>query len=142
MGVKTFDPAAWQFIFANRIFTGYAPGSIIVAERKDPVDYETHVGTTGEVCRVRKRNRAGTFTIRLMATSADNDILSNARRAGELTPGSVFPALLKNTLGRGNHSGANAWVEEAPTETIQDGEPVLEWKIAVDVMDMTHGGAI
>lgn len=138
MAMKVYDPGSIVMTLAAQPISGFAD-TFVSAEREENA-YTKRTGADGEVARVRSRNRSGSVTITLMATSASNDILSALARLDEETGQGVGEFMMKDTLGRTLIAAPNAWV--AKVAPVEFGKEIgdREWLIEVDVLDVFVGG--
>lgn len=141
MTVKTYDPGQLAIAAGPNILGGFAEDSVCEVERAE-ASFITHVGADGEVTRTRNRNKSGTIKVKLMRTSASNDVLASYLKADELDGTGIFPITVKDLLGTTLHFGANAWVERPPPDAMEAEANEREWTIAVGDLDMYAGGSV
>ena len=104
--------------------TGYADGTDVIG-----VDYEADliadaVGVTGEGAFVEMNDRRATITLKLLATSLMNDILSG------LVAGNIeFAAAMTDERGTTVGLGAACRIQKLPTVNFGNEVGVREWNI-------------
>jgi hypothetical protein len=139
MAVKTYDPGKIVLTFAGNLIGGYADGTFVLAERREGA-FGLVIGAGGEGCRIRSRNKSGSVTLTLMASSLANDILSAIAAADELAGTGVGPLFLKDLNGNTLVAAANAWIEKLPNVEFGKDLSTREWLIACEQLDVTVGG--
>lgn len=109
--VPTYDPKLVLLTLGEILISGYADGSMIEVAR-DGDSFTKYVGTDGEVCRVRNRNRSGSVTVHLAQTSLSNDALSALLAADELAGTGVRPLQLVDMSGTTIIGADRAWIRK------------------------------
>lgn len=141
MTVKTYDPGQIVVAAGPNIIGGFAEdGSLVEVARAEP-SWKTHVGADGEISRTRNRNKSGTIKLRLLRTSASNDVLQSYAAQDELDGTGIFAISVKDLLGTTLHQGSNAWVEQPADDSFEKEANEREWTIAVGNLDMSDGGS-
>lgn len=142
MTLYNYDPSRVSVTFGDINITGFMDGTFIEAERNED-GFTTHVGSTGDVARVRNLNRTGKITITLMAQATTNNFLQAVVRTGEqFGVGDVLPLLIKdlnsNTFCRANQ----AWIKKSPkVERAKEAGP-CQWEFECAEIWISAGGNI
>ncbi len=139
MSVKTYDPAQVSIIFAGFPIEGFADGTFIVVERRNPM-WGLTIGADGPGARAKSNDKSGTITITLLQTSLSNDALSGVALADELSNDGVAPFMMKDLNGNTLLAAETAWISKvAPVE---DGKEIngREWILETDDIQMLVGG--
>jgi hypothetical protein len=139
MANKTLDPKLFHITVAGRALSGFADGTYIRVERRNPT-YSLTVGADGEAARAKSNDKSGSVTVTLIQTSADNDFLSDLALADELTNAGVFPLTIIDDNGSTVVGAAQAWITQPAA--IENAKEVQgrEWVIESGSMDMFTGG--
>lgn len=136
-----FDPAQIIATFNGRLIVGYAEGSFIEAERDEDA-WTAKAGATGDVVRVRNRNRMGTVKIVIMSESPSNDDLSLFAVEDELAGAGAGELMIKNLNGSTLLHASDAWVKKLPSVKFDKDATTREWVFHCAQLDMFVGGAI
>lgn len=121
---KTYNPKDILVSVNGVPVTGYADGTDVIS-----IDYETDfvgdmVGVTGEGAFVEHNDRRATITLKLMATSPMNDVLS------ALVAGNVeFAVSMTDNRGTSVAAGASCRVTKLPQVQYGNEIGVREWPI-------------
>lgn len=138
---KTFDPAKVLVSFAGQVITGFAPDTFISAERNED-GFTLVVGAGGEATRSQSRNKSGTVTLTLMASSQSNDILSAVALADELSGTGVSPLFIKEFNGTTVVMAQNAWIKKLPVMERAKEAGTVEWVFECEAVDLLLGGLL
>lgn len=141
MPTATYDPKAIAVSFAGKLISGFADGTMLTAERNDPI-FSTVVGSAGEVARVRSRNQTGKIVLTLMQTSLSNAILTALAALDELSGLGQGPLLIKDLNGTTLLDAPNAWISKLPSVEFGKDLSNREWELACDVLNMNVGGNV
>ena len=138
--MKTFDPKKFLIVVGAATMGGFADGTFITAER-DEATWSKKTGADGETARNKTNNRAGKFTLTLMASSDSNDVLSALAILDELNNDGVFPIVIKDLLGRTVCAAGQAWIT-MPAK-IEAGKELgdREWVIDSGPIEFFVGGS-
>src|SRR5574343_1685959 len=111
---------------------GWAEGDAVTIEFDGPA-FNYVSGADGEGVRSKNFNRSAVMTIRLMQSSAVNDLMSAIHLADMLAPNGsgVLPAQVKDLQGTTYLAGRQAWIEAPPNVTIGPTGQPREWKIRI-----------
>jgi hypothetical protein len=138
MALKIYDPDQVSFILGNiNIADGWADGEAIRYEHNTPA-FTKVVGTRGQVARSKSLDKSGTFTITLLQTADENDLLSLLLNTDRNAPNGagVVPLTLLDRQGRLEITAQEAWISDPPKPVFSRGAEAREWKI--DVADATR----
>ncbi len=124
MTVKTYDPKEVSVIIGSQPLGGFADGDFVTVERNED-GWSLLVGADGETTRAKNANKAGKITVRLLASSASNDYLSELQIADEL---SIYAA-------------ATAWINKQPPAAFGKDAGTREWVIETDELIPKAGGS-
>lgn len=138
---RTYNPFLVNFSFTGIPITGFAPDTFITVERNEDA-FTLVVGAGGEAARSQSRNRSGTVTLTLLATSQSNDVLSAIANADEQTGIGVGTAFVKEINGTTLVSAQSAWIKKMPN--VERGAEVsnVEWVLECEALDTFIGGLI
>jgi hypothetical protein len=142
MALKIFDPDQVTFILGTiPIADGWADGEGIRYEHNAP-SFTKVVGTRGQVARSKSLDKSGTFTITLLQTADENDLLSLLLNTDVNAPNGagVVPLFLRDRQGRAKITAASAWISEPPKVVFSRGAEAREWKIDVADAERFDGG--
>lgn len=134
MGVKQYDIAQVDVIFAGFPISGFQEDTVIEVEFDD--DHYTIVkGVDGDVSRSRVVAKTATITLKLMNTSRSNADLTAVYLLGG--PGSgtadVAPLLIRDRNGVSLFATDTCWVHKPPQITHGGKANARDWKLmAVD----------
>ncbi len=100
------------------------------------------VGTDGQVTRSKTLNRTGTVTVKLMQSSATNDLFSSLLLTDQNAPNGagVIPVYIRDRNGRSLHTAHQAWISAWPQVTYDRGATVREWVIRCARLEHFVGG--
>lgn len=139
MSVKTYDPGHHHASLAGINITGYADGTYINVERMADA-FTSVAGASGEVARVRMRDRRGTVKFTLMASSACNDLLSALAAQDESLGTGVGVLYIRDSNGTTLANASNAWIKKLPSTEFGKDLPNREWEIECEALELTVGG--
>jgi hypothetical protein len=140
MSQKTFDPGKVVFMFLAQTAHGLAEGTFIKASRASDT-YSKQVGSDGEVCRSRSRDKSGEVTLTLMQSSSFNDVLSAAAEADELAGTGVGALFIKDLRGKTLLSASNAWIRKPAEIEFAKEAGNREWVFDCADLEFVVGGA-
>jgi hypothetical protein len=131
----SYDPAQVIVTVGGVILTGFSDGDHIACEREED-NYSKRVGNDGGVARARNPNKSGTFTFKLLQTSACNDALSSLVAADDLINDglALFPISVIDGSGRSLAVATQCWVKKVPGMTF--GKEVGEREWVFDAADL------
>jgi hypothetical protein len=140
MGQGTYDPRAVIITYAGRPINpdSFAAGSFITVEYNEE-PFESYVGDGGGVSWARKRNQMGKVTLKLAATSLDNDILSAIANEDLQRGGQIKPFRMTDLNGT---SIAKGMGRLGKMPKVEFGGPVgeREWMVNIEKLEMAVGG--
>lgn len=127
--LRQYDFKKVSFVFGGQVGSGYAKeGGISFAFDEDGFDDE--VGADGEGTRSTNNNEAGTFKLKLKASSAFNDVLTGFFLADKAAPGAgILPGMLKDGSGRTLLLAEKAWIKKLPDIDKGKKNEDVEWMI-------------
>lgn len=137
--VHTYDPTLVRVHFGPVILTGFAPGEMIRIARTSQ-SFTMTSGAYGDVVRTRKRDRSATATIRLLAASPSNDLLSAILDADEEAGTGIKSFALLDKNGTTVVNGPAAWVQKVPEIVRGDEADEVEWMIDIAILTALVGG--
>ncbi|SFB68533.1 Protein of unknown function [Cupriavidus sp. OV038] len=129
MTTHTYDPARVNVTVAGATLSGFAEDSFLSIEEQG--DGVTSVsGADGEVARAMSSDRRCKVTIKLLHTSASNDVLSALLLADRLSGGSgIFPMAVADLRGRTLFTSSEAWVVKSANAEFGKEVSEREWEI-------------
>jgi len=127
--------------FGPILMDGFQDGEGVVIAQSQP-RFTKHVGLDGKVTRAKVHDKSGTVTVRLMQTSAQNDLLSGLHIADTNAPNGagILPVYVRDRNGRSLHTGAEAWITGFGDVTYDQGPTMREWVIDVAELENFIGG--
>lgn len=127
--------------FGPIIMDGYQDGEGITIEHTSDA-FTLKVGVDGKATRNKVLDRSARITIKLMQSSAVNDLLSAVYLADRIAPNGagVGPFIIRDQNGRSVFSAAEAWIARAPDVTFDQEVQVREWVFDCAFLDEFHGG--
>jgi hypothetical protein len=127
--------------FGPIILDGYQDGEGITIEHTSDA-FTLKVGIDGKATRCKVLDRSATITIKLMQSSAANDLLSAVYLADQAAPNGagVGPFIIRDHNGRSVFTAAESWIARAPDATFDQEVSVREWKFGVAFLSEFHGG--
>ena len=135
MATKRYDAAQVTLFFMGLLInSGYADGEFLTIVQETP-DYETVVGTDGEVSRSRTNNRHATIMVKLAQTSQGNTLFSTLSNAGLLAANGadIGPMLVRDRVsGTCMYTAGNCWVSEWPTVSYDNKVTMRNWTLECD----------
>lgn len=142
MALKIWDPDQMTIACGNILIAdGFADGEFIRFEHNAPT-FAKVVGTGGQVARSKSMDKSGTFTVTLLATADENDLLSSLHNTDRNAPNGagVVPFMLRDRQGRTALTAGECWVAEPPKPVWSRGVEAREWKIDVASVERFDGG--
>ena len=136
-----YDPGRVIVTFRGILIQGFADGTFVNAERTEDA-FAKVVGASGDVTRVRSRDRSGEVTLTLQAASPTNDLLSAVAQIDESTGLGYGPLLIKDLNGNTLLLAEQAWIRKAPAVEFGTDASNREWVFDCAALDMTVGGAV
>lgn len=137
--MATYDPFNNIVNFGGVDLGGWAEGTVIEIER-DEDTFSKKVGTNGDVCWVRNRNRGGKAKLTLMQDSLSNDVLSNFMSADEALGTGVQPFQMTDAAGTTVvHASAGRISKPGAVKRGKEHNSV-EWTIDLADVDVFIGG--
>lgn len=137
----SYDPSQVIVTIGGVIVTGWSDGDAIVAERDEDA-YSKRVGNDGGVGRARNPNMSGSFTFRLLQTSAANAALSALVATDDLTNQGLptFPITVLDGSGASLSAATQCWIKKVPAATFGKEVGEREWVFDAADLRIFHGG--
>lgn len=88
MSTSTYDPKDVAVIVAGTYLTGFSEDMVEI--EKDEDNFETKVGSQGDVVRTKVNNPLGTINVTLLPTSPQVQFLDRLANTGQLVPVTVI----------------------------------------------------
>lgn len=122
------------------IDAGFADGEFLRIEQGTD-DFETVVGTDGEVTRSKTNDRRATATILVMQTSQGMQALSALSNLDRSTPNGagVVPFMVRDRNGATLYTGQNCWIRRPPDASFDRAATAREW--AIDIAELIRNDA-
>lgn len=136
---KTYSPKKVQVIVNGVPLTGFADGSFVEVEMSADA-FTMVIGADGEGARAASADQSGTVTVRLLQTSAGNDVLSALLTADRLTQLGTFSLIVKDVSGTSLVLAQQAWVKKMANITFDKEIQAREWVIESDLLNVFAGG--
>jgi hypothetical protein len=131
-GFKRYDAAqvSLSFMLLN-IDSGFADGEFLTIEQEAP-DYETVVGTDGEVARSRTNNRHAMIKVKLMQTSSGNSLFTAMSNGGLLARNGadVGPMMIRDRIsGACTFTATKCWIAKPPDVSFDSKVTIRVWEL-------------
>ena len=135
MSLKRYDAAQVTLVFMLiPIESGFADGEFLTIEQSAP-DYETYIGTDGQVTRSRTNNRHATIKVKLGQTSQGNTFFGALSNIGLLAKNGadIGPMLVRDRVsGTCMYTAANCWIAKPPDVSYDNKATSREWTLECD----------
>ena len=131
MSFKVYDADQIAMVFMGLpISSGYADGEFLTIEQ-EAQDFETKVGTDGEVTRSKTNNRHAVIKVKLMQSSDGNTLLTALNNLDIATSGGagVGPMLIKDLQGTSLYSASKCWIAKPPDVSFDRTATSREWTL-------------
>jgi hypothetical protein len=139
--LRNYDPAANIVSFLGNIFTAFGTDNAIQASFSEDL-WLPAVGISGETARSRNHNESGTVTLTLLATSPENDILSNAVALDKVTATAIGPLFIKEKNGTTVLHAPEAYIQKMPDMERAKEVGTVPWVIFCPRMELHLGGTV
>jgi hypothetical protein len=133
-----YDPQRVVGSFRGIPFLAYMDGTFLSVARTEDA-FTPQVGATGDVTRVRSRDRSGTVTLTLQAASPSNTLLSAVAVEDELFGTGFGPLMIKDLNGDTLVQAEVAWIQKLPDTEFSDEASGREWVFACAELFMHVG---
>ena len=122
------------------LFDGFQEGDAVTIETPD--GFGMVIGGDGRVTRYKTLNRTATVTVKLMQSSAANDLSSGLYNLDVSAPNGagVAPLFIRDGSGRSIYTAAQAWIQKAPDVTFANEATSREWVIVCAKLVRSDGG--
>ena len=138
--VLQYDPKNFTLVCGGFVISGFSDDSFVKVMR-DQDAFSKKTGVDGITTRAKNSVYTGSITIKLMQSSASNDVLSNFALLDQQDPPvGEFAVLAKDTLGRSVFSAQTAWVKKFPDSEFKKDVNDREWVIDCGQLDIFVGG--
>lgn len=136
-----YDPLKVTVSFDGVDIQGFADGAFVEVERE--VDtWSKHVGATGDITRVRSRDRSGKIKIILMAASSSNDQMMALFLADELSGTGTGSFMLKDLSGNMRCNAKDCWIKKPPKVERGKDAGNVEWELECGDLTIVAGGNV
>lgn len=142
-----YDPLGVLMTFSGPgfriLFTGFMDGTFIEGQRDEDA-FSKKTGATGDVARVKNRNRGGSIKVVLMQTSPTNAQLSALHTLGEsipLTIADVGQIQVKSLTDITRLHATHAWIKKVAAAPYAKELSGREWTFDCETLDMDIGDA-
>lgn len=136
-----YDPFRIAMSFRGIPLLAPQEGTFLVAERMEDA-YSMAVGSTGDVTRVRSRNRTGSLTVTLQQSSPTNDQLSAIAALDERSNLGYGEFFAKDMNGTTIVQAPVAWIRKVANVEYGDEALPREWVFDCAELFMLVGGAL
>lgn len=141
MSTRYYDPNLITIVVMGiPIDSGFAEDEMCTLEREGDAFFDV-AGVDGEVSRSKSKDDRATFTLKLMQTSPNNDLLTALYaidKAADNGAG-VGPFALKDRNGTTLLAGEHSWIMAPPSVTMANKATAREWKIRIAKLIEYHG---
>jgi hypothetical protein len=139
LAVLQYDPKKITLVIGGYIMEGFVEDEFIDVERDEDA-YTKKVGVSGEVARIKNKNKAGKITVRLMQSSPSNDELSLLATLDEFADVGAVPILCRDDSGRALFASIFGWVKRFPKAIYRKDITGREWQIDTASLEVYLGG--
>ncbi len=142
MGAKIYDADQVSLVFMGiPIDSGYADGEFLSIEQTT-ADFESVVGTDGEVTRSKTNDARATIKVKLMQTSSGNAAFSALNNIDKTLPGGagVGPMLVKDRQGTSLYTASKTWIAKPPDVSFDRAATAREWTLECANLVRFDGG--
>lgn len=142
MSFKVYDADQVVMVFMGLpISSGYADGEFLTIEQ-EAQDFDSKVGTDGEVTRSKTNNRHAIIKVKLMQSSDGNALLSALNNLDVATSGGagVGPMLIKDLQGTALFSASKCWIAKPPDVSFDRTATSREWTLECSNLVRLDGG--
>lgn len=139
---KVYDADQVVMVFMGiPISSGYADGEFLTIEQ-EAQDFETKVGTDGEVTRSKTNNRHAIIKVKLMQSSDGNEALSAINNVDIAASGGlgIGPMLIKDLQGTTLYTAAKCWIARPPDVSFDRTATAREWTLECAQLLRLDGG--
>lgn len=139
---KVYDADQVVMVFMGiPISSGYADGEFLTIEQ-EAQDFETKVGTDGEVTRSKTNNRHAIIKVKLMQSSDGNAALSAINNVDIAASGGlgIGPMLIKDLQGTTLYTAAKCWIAKPPDVSFDRTATAREWTLECAQLLRLDGG--
>ena len=137
---NTYDPKLVTVVWGAIIFSGFVDDGDAISVEYDEEHATKKVGLDGQVARAMNANRTGKCTVRLMATSITNDLLSAAAAQDNIDRSAVYPLIVKDLSNLTVVFAKDAWINKTPGPAFSKDIGVREWVLDCGQMDVFNSG--
>jgi len=141
MSVRTYSAAEFLITIGVRTITAKPDATFIEVDRTEPTWTHTPDIDGGPGTRNKNSSKAGTFMLRLPASSPDNDYLAELAIADELTNAGLVPIAITDRNGTTVCAAASAWIDK-PAKVARGkeiGDNLSEWPFTSGSIDIFPG---
>lgn len=139
--MKNYDPGKVVVTFNGHLLVGFNDGTFVSAERAENA-FSMAVGATGDVTRVRNRNRSGSVSVTLQAASPSNDVLTTMALLDEEFGTGAGVLSVKDLNGTTLLFAESAWIRKIPNVDFAADASAREWAFDCADLRMEVGGAL
>lgn len=142
MTFKVYDSNEVTVVFGPVVIDNGLGENEFVSIEPAPDKFTMVVGADGSVTRSKSNNHTAVVKITLMQSSDINFRLSTIHNLDLVAPNGagVLPLLVRDRQGTTLHSGAEAWIVQAPTNTFDKVATPREWVLHVAKLSGVTGG--
>jgi len=138
---NTYDPSRVSFVFKGIKLSAFQDGTFIDVERKAD-GFMMHVGSAGDVTRTRNLDRAGSYTLTLMAQSSDNDLLQAIADEDEQFGTGFGPCQVLDHNGNMECHSVIAWIRKRPKIERAKESGGTVWVLDCADLELNAGGNV
>ncbi len=133
--MPTYNPKDIKVTLNGVPVTGFSEGSDVIQVAYDTDFVEDKVGVTGEGAFVEHNDKRATITLKLLATSLMNDVMS-----GLVSANTEFSASIEDARGNTIGAGAACRVQKLPDVSFGNEIGEREWNIrSLEWIEMVGG---
>lgn len=137
--MRNYDPAQIFLHIANIRITGFADGTFVTIDRITE-SFTSVAGASGEVARIRSRDKRGMIRFTLLPTHPDNDSLSTLIALDESLGTGVGVFSMSDGNGTSLANASNTWCKKYPALEYGKDLSNRDWEFECDNLDMVVGG--
>lgn len=142
--MKLYDPNRVKLVAAGvPISGGYVDGSFVEVKFMS-ADYESSVGTDGEVVRNQLHDKRGSVTIKLMQSADANAPLNAVRILGQTVGNGadIGPLSISDLNGAQIWAAPHSWIVKFPDADFDKTVKPREWTFECDLLATSYANAV
>ncbi len=137
---RTYSPADIKIVVGGIELTGMADTSFVTIEFAAD-SFTKKVGADGSVTRVRVADDSASVTVKLLQSSASNEVLTALMEADRAGLTGALPLIVKDANGNSLYTCGKSWIATRPSVDYSNDIGTLEWKLDCDHLTAFFGAS-